>query len=319
MKNLQWRLLNWNPRVRDIFVESLLDLAKADSRVILITADLGFGLFDEFRNQLPSQFLNVGVAEQNMIGVASGLALEGFIPYCYSIANFSFMRCLEQIRNDVCYHDLSVNIVSNGAGFSYGPLGMSHHATEDISIMRALPNIEVLVPATLENAAEIAKYSSTNGKPNYIRLDKSFINNKLKVDEYEPWQLVREGSGICILAIGGITEEAISAADYLAEKSGKLVRVISVVRMINLDKQQLLKYLGDINLIITIEENVKSGGFGSYILEQLAENEINIQVKIHAIEDKYESVVGDQKYLRALNKLTSMDLLETIKHTKRDW
>ena len=135
--------------MRDVFIKTLLEMAKEDPSIILVTGDLGFGVFNEFRKVLPNQFLNAGVAEQNMTGLATGMALEGFKVFTYSIANFPILRCLEQVRNDACYHQANVNIVAIGGGFSYGSLGFSHHATEDIAIMRSLPEISVFAPGEL--------------------------------------------------------------------------------------------------------------------------------------------------------------------------
>ena len=134
--------------MRDAFVRALEELAEENSNLFFITADLGFGVFDNFEEKFPKQYLNIGVAEQNMIGVATGLALEGRDVFVYSIANFSTFRCLEQIRNDAAYHNVNITIVSSGGGFTYGSLGMSHHATEDIGIMRAIPNITVVAPTS---------------------------------------------------------------------------------------------------------------------------------------------------------------------------
>ena len=133
--------------MRDIFIAELSKLAEENSDIILITGDLGFGVLDNFAECFPDQYLNIGVAEQNMTGVATGLALEGYKVFTYSIANFTTLRCLEQIRNDACYHDANVNVVSIGGGFGYGSLGMSHHATEDLSIMRAIPGLDVIAPS----------------------------------------------------------------------------------------------------------------------------------------------------------------------------
>src|SRR5438477_1337258 len=130
--------------MRDQFVKTLTALAETNSRIMLVTGDLGFGVLTGFKERFPRQHLNVGVAEQNMTGVATGLALEGRIVFTYSIANFPTLRCLEQVRNDVCYHEANVKIVSIGGGFSYGALGISHHATEDLAIFRALPNMAVV-------------------------------------------------------------------------------------------------------------------------------------------------------------------------------
>ena len=143
--------------MRDVFIEVLTEEVEKNSQIILITGDLGFGVLDNFKEKYPNNFINAGVAEQNMTGIAAGMALEGKIIFTYSIANFPTLRCLDQIRNDVCYHNLKVNIVAIGGGFSYGALGMSHHATEDIAIMRSLPNLRVISPSTLGEVKKVTK------------------------------------------------------------------------------------------------------------------------------------------------------------------
>src|SRR5437868_12139385 len=159
--------------MRDAFVDSLRRAAAADRRVMVLTGDLGFGVLDRFATQFPDQYLNVGVAEQNLTGVATGLALDGHIVFTYSIANFPTLRCLEQIRNDACYHEANVKVVAVGGGFSYGPLGISHHATEDLSIMRALPNMTICAPGDQWEAREATKSLAANPGTCYLRLDKS--------------------------------------------------------------------------------------------------------------------------------------------------
>lgn len=298
--------------MRNAFASKLAELAKSDERVILITADLGFGLFDDFRKNYPNQFLNVGVAEQNMIGIASGLALEGYIPFCYSIANFSFMRCLEQIRNDVCYHNLNVTIVSNGAGFSYGPLGMSHHATEDISLMRAIPNIDLLIPATASDASFLTEFAYKSGKPNYLRLDKSIVPIDNSQTANKPWELLENGEEICIIASGGIVDEALKASLKLKEDFSINPKVVSVKRIGQNSNTEVTNLLGDVKLAVTLEENVKSGGLGSFVLELVSDNNLDLKVIRLGIDDKYESIVGDQQYLREINGLTSQDIVKAI-------
>ena len=140
--------------MRNAFLAALTTLAEKDKDIILLTADLGYGVFEEFESKFPNQYFNVGVAEQNMTGIASGLSLEGKKVVTYSIGNFPTLRCLEQIRNDACYHDANIVVVASGGGFSYGSLGMSHHATEDLAILRALPNISVVAPCTANEAGE---------------------------------------------------------------------------------------------------------------------------------------------------------------------
>ena len=144
--------------MRDAFIDQLTDLATEDSDIVFLTGDLGFGAFDEFDAKFNgSQYFNIGVAERNMTGVATGLALEGKRVFTYSIANFGTLRCLEQIRNDAAYHNANVTVVSNGGGFSYGPLGMSHHATEDLAILRSLPDVDVVAPSSIYEVKEAVK------------------------------------------------------------------------------------------------------------------------------------------------------------------
>ena len=158
--------------MRDQFIKTLLGEVEKNPNIILITGDLGFGVLNEFIKKYPNNFINAGVAEQNMTGIAAGLALEGKKVFTYSIANFPTMRCFEQIRNDVCYHNLDVNIISIGGGFSYGSLGMSHHATEDIAVMRTLPNLDVLSPSGLWEVEQATKFLTRSNGPGFLRLDR---------------------------------------------------------------------------------------------------------------------------------------------------
>ena len=159
--------------MRDHFIKALINLIPEFPNIILITGDLGFGVLNELRNDYPNNFINAGVAEQNMTGIATGMALEGKIVFTYSIANFPTLRCLEQIRNDACYHGVNVNIVSIGGGFSYGALGISHHATEDLSIMRSLPEITVVSPSSFWEVEQATRAIVENDKVCYLRIDKS--------------------------------------------------------------------------------------------------------------------------------------------------
>ena len=159
--------------MRSKFIEALTHLAEKDKNVVLITGDLGFGAFEGFEARFPEQYFNVGIAEQAMIGIASGLAKAGKTVFVYSIGNFVTLRCLEQIRNDACYHALNVNLVSQGGGFTYGSLGMSHHATEDIGIMRILPNVTICVPSNAQNTYEATEQLARVSGVSYLRLEKN--------------------------------------------------------------------------------------------------------------------------------------------------
>ena len=164
--------------MRDEFLKGLFVEAKKNKKLMLLTADLGFGALDKFKKELPDQYLNIGIAEQNMTSIAAGLAKEGFKVLTYSIANFNTLRCLEQIRNDICYPCLDVTIISTGGGFSYGQLGMSHFAIEDLSIMRSLPNMNIYAPACKEQAGKLPNEITSSSNPKYVRLDKGIEYNK---------------------------------------------------------------------------------------------------------------------------------------------
>jgi transketolase len=292
--------------MRDAFIKELLSIARSDEKVILITADLGFGVLDDFRKELPSQFINVGVAEQNMVGIATGLALEGYIVYCYSIGNFSTLRCLEQIRNDAAYHDANVKIISVGGGFSYGPLGMSHHATEDIAILRALPGVKVIVPSTLKEAAESAKFLKDQNGVVYLRLDKSYaeVDNKKAITDFDKWQVVREGSKVCLITTGGILQESILAARSL-ESHGLDVKLISAINLTPSTPKVILENIGNCNLVVTIEEHVKVGGLGGLVAECIAENTKGITLLRLGLDNSKVSSVGSQQYLRRISGISA--------------
>ena len=220
--------------MRDAFIESLSKITKNDKDIFLITGDLGYGVLDDFAKKFPSQFLNVGVAEQNMTGIAVGMALIGYKVFTYSIANFTTLRCLEQIRNDACYHNANVNVVSIGGGFGYGGLGMSHHATEDLSIIRALPNIELIAPGDDYETIEATKYVASSNKPSYLRLERSSHIHELNLDtdfEYGKIRKINDGKDIAILCSGGVTKVAMSAANTLKKQKISLVFIVCIAKV----------------------------------------------------------------------------------------
>jgi len=204
--------------MRDTFISTLTREALKNPDIMLLTGDLGFGVFDEYRKNLPEQFLNVGIAEQNMTGIATGLALVGKTVFTYSIGNFPTLRCLEQIRNDSAYHNANVTIVAVGAGFSYGQLGMSHHATEDLGIMRSIPQVTVFSPSTLLEVEQVTIASLKIKGTCYIRLDKSFADSTSFLQPNfivgKP-SLIRKGNDLTIVSTGGVLEEVILALDSI--------------------------------------------------------------------------------------------------------
>ena len=298
--------------MRDAFVRTLRGLAEADPRVILMTGDLGFGVLTAFAKDLPKQYLNVGVAEQNLTGVACGAALSGHIVFTYSIGNFPTLRCLEQIRNDVCYHDANVKIVAIGGGFSYGSLGISHHATEDIAILRSLPGMRVLCPGDVREAVEATTAAYRTPGPCYLRLDKSAAPNVAGADDRivagTPRRL-RAGSQVAIFGVGGVLEDALEAAAVL-DRDGLSCGVYSVHTIKPLDTRAVAAIVGAAALVVTVEEHTIDGGLGSVVLEACAAEGIwPARMLRFAMQNAFSSVVGSQKYLRARYGL-SADALE---------
>lgn len=285
--------------MRDAFAQELLALARSDDRVVFVTGDLGFGVFEEYRAAVPDQYLNVGVAEQNMVAVGTGLALEGHRVFVYSIGNFPVLRCLEQIRNDAAYHGANLTVVSIGGGFSYGPLGMSHHATEDIAVMRALPDVATVVPGTLHEVRESMRALADRPGTSYLRLDKSAGSEPVAAVAFDfgTWRVLTPGSDVTFIATGGILCEAQSAAAELAA-SGISARVVSAHLLSPLESAQVLDAIGPAKHVITLEEHVVRGGLGSAVAEIMVENPTGARLTRMGLTGSYVSTVGSQVYLR---------------------
>jgi transketolase len=288
--------------VRTSFIEQLFELAAKDPRIMLVVGDLGFGVVTRFMNELPQQFINAGVAEQNMTGIAAGLALSGRIVFTYSIANFPTVRCLEQLRNDVCYHKANVKVIAIGGGLSYGSLGVSHHATEDLAFARALPNLTVLAPNDASEAAAATRAIAKLDGPCYMRLDRS--TERMDWSAAPPFQLgrartVRDGTDLTIIAAGGLLRMAVEAADVMATK-GLGTRVISMHTIKPLDEQAIRAAATETNAIFTLEEHSITGGLGSAVAEFLSESQSRgVPFLRLGLPPEFSSKIGDQAYLRA--------------------
>ncbi|MDD0852520.1 transketolase C-terminal domain-containing protein [Halobacteriovorax sp. GB3] len=296
--------------MRDAFIEKLSELAKKDSKVILVTGDLGFGVFDKFREELPDQFINAGIAEQNMLGLATGLALEGFKVFVYSIANFSTLRCLEQIRNDACYHDANLTVVSIGGGFSYGALGMSHHATEDLSIMRSFP-MGVYAPTDLNEVKHITEHLVNSKGTSYLRLDKTNAPVDRDFSQYktnEP-QLVRKGSDVCFVTCGGICLDVLEAAESLEKNHNLTSSVYTIPDLNNVETEQWLSDVAKHKALITVEENTVVGGLGGLVAEKWMESSHDkIPFRRIGMKEGFSSIVGSQPYLKAHYKMDAKEI-----------
>lgn len=301
--------------MRDTFVRTLVELAKQDKNIELITGDLGFGVLKPYYETVPDQFTNAGIAEQNMTAVAAGMALEGKTVFTYSIGNFPTLRCLEQIRNDCAYHNANVKIVCVGGGFVYGSLGMSHQATEDLAILRALPDVVVMAPADLVEAEEctkaLAKYPGTA----YLRLGRG--GEKRIHDKIENFQIgkaikIHEGEKVAIFSTGAIFEEVTAAYDELKEKGiNPAVYTFPTVKPI--DKVTIEEVAREFDLIVTCEEHNVVGGFGSAVAEVMAEMKDKKAVLMRiGLNDEYSVRVGNQKYLRKQYGIDAKSIVEKI-------
>ena len=301
--------------MRDAFLAALTSLAEKDKDVVLLTGDLGYGVFEEFEFRFPGQYFNVGVAEQNMAGVASGLSLEGKKVVTYSIGNFPTLRCLEQIRNDACYHDANITVVASGGGFSYGSLGMSHHATEDLAILRSLPNISVVAPCTVKEAGEATTAMIRGGGVGYLRLDKTAAEDSVTESHFVIGgsRRYKEGSDITLIAIGGILDD-VNIAAFDLQKLGINARVVGMHSIKPIDTDEILDAAKNTGGIVTIEEHNKDGGLGSAVSEVCMDFGVMPKKFLRiGLDNMYSSIVGSQQYLRSRYQMDSIAIVDRVK------
>lgn len=305
--------------MRDAFTKALNALAASDPNLYLITGDLGFGVLKPFWETYPTQFINAGIAEQAMTGMAAGMALEGKTVFTYSIGNFPTLRCLEQIRNDCAYHHANVKIVCVGGGFVYGSLGMSHHATEDMAILRALPDVtlftpgdpyevEAVMPALYAHPGTCYLRLGRGGEP---RLHASPIEN-YTIGKALPFPGFEKGTQACILSAGGILTQAVEAAKALAEM-GISCGVYSFPTIKPIDKSTIHRLASSVPYLFTVEEHTVIGGLYGAVAEVIAAMD-GPRAKVTAIGmmDEYSSIVGDQQYLRTQYGMDSESIVARI-------
>jgi transketolase len=306
--------------VRTAFINELFALAKQDPRIVLIVGDLGFGVVTPFMEHLPAQFLNAGVAEQNMTGMAAGMALSGKIALTYSIANFPTLRCLEQVRNDVCYHNANVKVVSVGGGFTYGAMGATHHAIEDLAMMRALPGLLVVAPGDPIEARAATRAIIEYTGPCYVRLGKAgepIVHSSPINFELGKAIHMREGRDATLISIGGILQNTVRAAERLAKK-GIETRVLSMHTLKPLDVDAVLAAARETEAIFTIEEHSILGGLGTAVAEVLAETEgIKAPLKRIGVPPAFSPHIGSQEYMLQCHGLTDEAIALTVAHTLR--
>ena len=291
--------------MRDTFVKTLLEAAKKDKNIILMTGDLGYGVLDTFEKELPGQFINSGVNEQAMMGMAAGYASTGKRVFVYSIGNFPTLRCLEQIRNDVCLMNNPVVVVSVGAGYAYGSQGYTHHALEDIAVLRALPNMEVIVPADPAETAALTHSIIASKKPTYLRLGKSgepTIHTAALNVSHGVINEVSPGSAGTLIFAGSVGTVAVAAAKELAGQ-GISVAVASMPYVSTIDITYIKKALGK-GPVIVIEEHSYRGGVGAAVLEATNAANLHGAIGLIAADQNNLSQIGDQNFLRTANGIS---------------
>jgi len=301
--------------LRTAFIDTLRELARIDDRIFLLTADMGYSVFETFRDEFPDRFLNTGIAEQNTIGIAAGLAARGKIVYVYSIIPFVTMRCFEQVRLDLAYNFMNVKLVGVGAGLTYGPLGSSHHALEDIAIMRSLPDMTVLCPGDPIETRELIKRSYEYEGPVYIRLGKNG-EPKIHPDETRieigKSITVLKGNDLALITTSNMLE---TGKKWVEEwkQDGVNVSLISMPSLKPFDSSTVKNLIDKEIPIITLEEHSVIGGLGSIISQVIATTGKPVKFQQIGINDKFSHVVGGHEFQRKkfmLDKKPSLKFIE---------
>jgi transketolase len=293
--------------MRNAFAAAITELAARDERIVLLSGDIGNRLFDTFRERFPDRFYNCGVAEANMTGMAAGLALSGLRPFTYTITPFATTRVIEQIRVDICYHDVPVVIVGTGSGLSYASLGPTHHSCEDVGILRCFPNLTVLCPADSAEVGPALEATLSLSGPAYMRLGKKgepVVHETPPVFEIGRGIVMREGTDVCLLGMGTMTAVALEAAKILAER-GVSAKVVSMHTVKPLDEPLLDDAFSRFKAVAVVEEHSVIGGLGSAVAEWLARRDPpQAPLVVCGTPDAFISEAGSQQWMRERCGLT---------------
>ncbi len=298
--------------MRNTFIKTLIELAERDERILLLTSDLGYMALEPFAEKFPKRFFNVGIAEQNMVNVAAGLALESKKVFVYAIMPFATLRCYEVIKVNLSLMNIPVTVIGVGAGFSYDDSGPTHHSTEDITIMRALPNMAVLSPSDSIMAAAFARMSCRMATPNYVRLDREVLPPLYRPDAdfTDGLSVLKSGEDVSIVATGNMVHRAIEVSDRLKEHSVN-AGVIDLYRIKPINQKLLLSSIEQSKRVLTLEEHLLAGGLGSAVLEVLADNGKTRPVKRIGIQDKYYYAYGGRNNIQSLCGLDVNSITKT--------
>jgi transketolase len=300
--------------MRGSFFTELEESAHEDGSIFVLTADLGYKLFDNIRLKCPERFYDIGVAEANMIGIAAGLSLSGKNVYCYSIIPFLVMRAYEQIRIDVAYHNLNIKLVGVGGGFTYGLEGITHFGLEDLALMMSLPNMTVVVPADPFEAKQLAKASCSHKGPIYIRLGRTgdpYVHANEPDFKIGKACILKEGKDIAIFAVGNMVFAGKQVLDMM-EKKGINATLVNIHTLKPLDEKTIKTIAANHGAIFSLEEHNINGGLGSAIACVLAENGYGGRFGRIGIEEKKEKCIGKADYLREQYGLTPEKILKRI-------
>lgn len=297
--------------MRNAVIKKIIDYAREDERVFLITGDAGFGVLDEYKKSFPDRFLNLGVAEQNMIGFASGLALAGYKVFIYNIVPFVLYRCYEQVRNDICYQKLPVTLIGIGSGVTYAPQGVTHYSVEDVAIARTLPNLVILSPSDPIEAGKCSEYAINSKEPVYIRIAKSGESpiHSNAVNSIEKPIVIKEGENIAILFHGSVGNEVLEAVTHLKNSP----MVISIPMLQPLDFDALLENLVNIQTLITVEEHYSDGGLGSIISEWIVNRLLPFKLIKLGIKKEFIHLIKNNKGMREHYGISAANIQNIIK------
>ena len=299
--------------MRAAFIKTLVDLAEKDSRIMLLTGDLGFMAVEPFVEKFPSRFFNVGVAEQNLVGLGTGLAEAGFLPFLYSISTFASLRPYEFIRNGPILHQLPVRIVGVGGGFEYGQAGITHYGLEDDGVMRVQPGITLISPADYEQTRSALLATWNLPGPIYYRIgkdDKTIVPGLNGRFELGRTQVILEGADLLLVAMGSVAAEAVAAAEMLSTR-GISCSVAVVASVSPAPVGDLVKLLTRFQKVMTIEAHYIAGGLGSLVSEVIAEGGIPSRLIRCGVRNTPDGVSGSQNFLHHRNKISRAALVET--------
>lgn len=299
--------------MRDAFFDELYEIARKDRNIIFMTADMGAYSLDRFKKDLPAQYINVGISEQNLVSVAAGLALSGKNVFIYALASFITQRCYEQVRIDLCEMNLPVTLIGSGPGITYSNDGPTHHAVEDVAIMKVLPNMTILSPCDAPSTAAAARTSIESDGPVYVRLDKgSPPSIHLGITDFsDGMSILKEGRDLMIIATGIMVHRAVALAEGLLDYSID-AGVADFYRIKPLNDDLLLKIVTAHSMVVTIEENSIIGGIGSSICEFVMDHGINLSLVRFALDEHASDLYGSRDWMHARHGLDQHSIADQI-------